>query len=278
MNWLLFVTASSILFANPAWAGNKVEERNAWTETYVVKKTTPGLQIRNIWGDVTIKAGRAGEIVVSIVELRSAPDQKRFDRSMEVLSLQTLADEDGVELNVGDPRGSWNKSHRCKGCRVEYRFEVVVPADTQIDVSTVNDGRVDVSGISGSIIAGNVNGPVSISELSHCAEVDSVNGAIDLSFSKAPADDCAIETVNGDITVSVPEGAGLNVSMDLFNGRMTSDLPVDPLAIPATVEHSERNGRHHYKIDQPAGVRLAGGGPTFTISSLNGNIRIKNTK
>jgi hypothetical protein len=67
------------------------------------------------------------------------------------------------------------------------------------------------------------------------------------------------------------------MAMDLFNGRLLTQLPVDSLALPATVEHTESNGRHQYKIAQQAGVRIGTGGPMFTISSINGDIRIQKT-
>ena len=72
--------------------------------------------------------------------------------------------------------------------------------------------------------------------------------------------------------------AGLVVAMDLVNGRMTTEFDVDPLAIPAKVEHSVKGGKNRYEISQPAGIQLAGGGPTFNISSLNGEIRIQKSK
>jgi hypothetical protein len=44
------------------------------------------------------------------------------------------------------------------------------------------------------------------------------------------------------------------------------------------VEHRETGGRHHYRIEQAAGVRLAGGGPVFSVSSMNGDLRIQKTQ
>lgn len=149
------------------------------------------------------------------------------------------------------------------------------PVDTQLDVSTVNDGRIDIAGVSGSVSAGNVNGPIAIAGLHNCDELNSVNGEVSLGFATAPGQNCDIETINGDITLSMPETSGLDVTMDLFNGRMLTQLPVDPLAIPPRVEHIVSGDRHQYRIEQHAGVRIGAGGPTFTISSMNGDIRIQ---
>jgi len=275
MSNVLAAASVLVLLSGPAVAGNRVEDSRTWSETFAVTQAAPTLEINNIWGDVTVRAGNAGEISVTVSEHRSAPDQSRFERSLEYLKLNTEADENGVSMYVGDRDRFWHDSRRCRGCRVEYSFDVLAPVGTKVDVSTVNDGRVEVTGITGVFTASNVNGPVSVSGLDNCTVLESVNGEVSASFAHAPDQDCDIETVNGDIVLKMPEKAGLNVAMDLFNGRMKTEFPVDPLAIPARVEESYSNGHYRYRIDQAAGVSIAGGGPTFTISSINGDIRIQ---
>jgi hypothetical protein len=235
------------------------------------------LEIDNIWGDVNVRPGQSGEIVVTISEKRSAPDQKRYERSLETLQLNTDADDTGVVLYVGNDDRDWHGRDNCRGCRVDYQFDVVVPVDTQLNVSTVNDGRIDIAGVSGSVSAGNVNGPIAVSKMRNCSELNSVNGEVSLDFAAPPGENCNIETINGDITLTMPDDSDFDVSMDLFNGRMLTQLPVDGLAMPAKVEHIESNGHHTYRIEQQAGVRIGAGGPTFTISSMNGDIRIQKT-
>lgn len=270
----LTAMAAALLTANLALAAD-VQQKKEWTETFQVG-ANPQLQISNIWGDVTVTAGKPGEITVGIREFRRAPDQSRFDRSLEVIPLNIHADANRVEMEVGRRDGIWHERDYCKGCRVDYQFEARVPPGTLLDVSTVNDGKVKVSGINGLVNAGNVNGPVTVSDATNCEQIESVNGAVLVTFNTAPSRDCGIETINGDIHVRVPEGTGLDVAMDLSNGTMLSELPVDPFAIPASVEETRTGGRYQYRVTQAAGVRLAGGGPVFSISSMNGDIRISN--
>ncbi|MGA9573077.1 MAG: hypothetical protein WBS20_03920 [Lysobacterales bacterium] len=264
-----------ILLVNTGHADGRVQESKTWTETFPVTANQPMLEIDNIWGDVNVRPGKSGEFVVTVQERRSAPDQNRFDRSLESLRLNTEADENGVALYVGNRERNWHGRNNCRDCQVDYTFDVIVPADTQLDVGTVNDGRVDIAGISGHISASNVNGPISVTGLSNCVEMNSVNGEVSLGFAISPVENCSIETINGDITLNLPENSGLDIAMDLFNGRMLTQLPVGALALPATVEHTETAGRHQYRIEQPAGVRIGAGGPRFTIHSMNGDIRIQ---
>jgi len=252
-----------------------VSESRVWTERYPVTAGTPRLEVSNIWGNVRVRPGAGGEITITFDETRSAPDRELYDRSLETLRLDVAADEYGVSIRVGDGVRDFSPRGPCRGCRVDYQFEVLVPAGTELDVGTVMDGTIDVAGIVGGISASNVNGPIMASEVRDCGKVESVNGKVQVGFALAPGQDCEIETINGDITLALPEGSGVDVALDVFNGRMLSDFAVDPLALPAVVERSSAGGAHRYRIQQPAGVRLAGGGPLFSISSLNGDIRIR---
>ncbi|MGH8496379.1 MAG: hypothetical protein ACREVN_09610 [Gammaproteobacteria bacterium] len=252
-----------------------VTEERSWTETYAVTAASPRLEVSNLWGSVQVRVGPPGRITASITELRSAPDQARFERSQEVLKLEVEADASGVSFLVGEDsrhRQHWND---CHDCRVDYQFDIEVPPDAVVDVGTVMDGKVDIQGVAGRIRASNVNGPISVADVRNCESVNSVNGPITMGYSHAPLQDCRIETVNGDVTLVMPIETGLDVRLDLFNGEASSELPVSPFELPATVERIVQDGRTRYRIQQMAGMRVGAGGPTYSIASMNGDLRIR---
>jgi hypothetical protein len=53
---------------------------------------------------------------------------------------------------------------------------------------------------------------------------------------------------------------------------------VEPVTLPVKLERQEHDDRYGYRIEQPVGVRLGAGGPTFTFASLNGDVRIRKNK
>jgi hypothetical protein len=268
-------TISLLACLAPALATADVSESQVWTRSYAVSTATPRLAIDNVWGNVRVRPGPDGEITITADETRSAPDQAMFDRSKVLLKLDTYADANGVSITVGDRENRWRNWDHCDDCRVDYQFDVVVPKGALVDVGTVMDGKIDVAGISGKVSASNVNGPISVSELRNCDEVESVNGKVNLSFASAPAQNCNIETINGDVTLAMPSGSGLDVAIDIFNGKIVSEFATDTYVVPAEVQYEESDGAHRYRIQQSAGLRLEGGGPTFTISSMNGDVRIR---
>lgn len=263
-----------LLFTGVANAATPIIEEKSWTESYAVTRAAPRLEISNIWGNVRVRTGKTGEIIVSVSERRSAPDQALFTMSVERINLDIEADENGVSIVVGDRADRWKRMDRCRSCRVDYQFDVVVPADAIVDVGTVMDGRVDVKGVTGMVSASNVNGPITVDDIRNCDSISSVNGGVKIGFTHAPVHNCSIETINGDVTLGVPANTSLDVSVDLFNGDIRSDFPVDPFTLPASVEQTSEDGRHQYRIQQLSGVRIGAGGPTYTIASMNGDVRI----
>jgi hypothetical protein len=259
---------SSVSLAAP------ISEQKTSQHTYPVSSSTPRLFVRNIWGNVTVRAGNAREITVTLTELRTAPTQASFERSKELIRLEVEASGDGVSMVVRDPHHRDGRAELCHDCRVDYQFEISAPPDAQIDVGTVTDGRVEVTGIGGPVSASNVNGPVAASGLSNCEKIESVNGALDVQFARAPRADCALETINGRITVGLPSDSGLDAILSIDHGDIESDFDVVPMTLPATVEKQEHDDRYGYRIVQQSGVRLGAGGPTFTFASLNGDVRI----
>jgi hypothetical protein len=256
-----------------------VTDQKTWSDTYPVTGPAPKLLIENIWGNVRVRTGTAREIVVTVDEKRSAPTQELFELSKQLIYLEVEADAAGVAMVVGKPTEALrDRRERCRGCRVDYQFEVTVPPGTQIDVSTVTDGGIDVAGAGGPVSASNVNGPVAVKDLQDCSAIESINGAVEVSFARAPSRDCSIKTINGDITLTVPGGTGLDAALSMMDGKVVSEFDLEPLALPAKVAQSKEDGRFVYRIEQASGVRLGNGGPTFNIESLNGDLRIRKSK
>jgi hypothetical protein len=260
-------------------AAAAVTDQKTWSQTFPVSAAMPRLLIDNIWGNVRVRIGTAREIAVTIDEKRSAPSQELFELSKQTIFLDVKADGDGVAMVVGKQDDTVRpRINRCRGCRVDYQFEVTVPPGTQIDVSTVTDGSIDVAGGGGAVSASNVNGPVEVKDLQDCAQIESVNGAVEVAFARAPSRDCSIKTINGDITLTVPGGTGLDAALSVMQGSVVSEFDLEPLALPAKIDQRKEEGRFVYHIEQAAGIRLGSGGPTFSIESLNGDLRIRQSK
>lgn len=268
------VATASVIVTSPAWS-DAVTRMDSFTQVYEVTTKTPALEVSNIWGDVRVRPGKAGQIVVSVKEDRRAANQRNFDRSLELIQLNVEADDDSVYLRVGNPEERWSQTNQCRDCRVEYQFDIEVPPDAVLDVSTVNDGAIDVSSIRGVVNAGNVNGPVYVESIQNCQEIRTVNGPVNVSFAVAPRKDCSFMTVNGDVTVTVPSDGALEVSADLFNGDIYSEFTVEPMSRATEVERVNKKGKNKFVLKKSSGFRIGTGGPLYSVKSMNGDLSIR---
>ena len=143
-------------------AAAAVTDQKTWSQSFPVTAAAPRLLIDNIWGNVRVRVGAAREIAVTVDEKRSAPSQELFELSKQTLFLDVQADSAGVAMVVGKPDDPTVRPriNRCRGCRVDYQFEVTVPPGTQIDVSTVTDGGIDVAGGGGPVSASSATNPI----------------------------------------------------------------------------------------------------------------------
>ncbi len=268
--WVAMLSAGAGLPCNAApW----VEQSDQWQQSFPVNTQTPRLKIENIWGDVRVRAGEVDEIKVSVSEHRRAPTQALFDRSLEILPLSLVADPQGVSVVVGQAN-NFRRKNPCRGCQLTVQFDVTIPSGSQIEVSTVNDGKVTVDGVTGVVSARNVNGPVEVAGAQRCGRLKSINGPVRVTLTQPPNRDCELETINGDITVEMPADSSVDLALELFNGNLHSEFEVEPLATTPRVKKSRKGTTLRYQVSQAGGLRIGNGGPSFSVKSLNGDIKI----
>jgi DUF4097 and DUF4098 domain-containing protein YvlB len=121
---------------------------------------------------------------------------------------------------------------------------------------------VNISGVSGDVVAESVNGEIEISDLAGDAELSTVNGNIDARFVKLEGQQSVkAETVNGRVTIHLPADADVEVSADTLNGGINGrdfGLETDKGFVG-----SDLNGR------------IGNGSARLNIDTVNGAIKIR---
>ena len=262
----------ALLTTSQCWA---LSERQSWEREFNTGQSGDRLLVRNIWGPVTVTAGPPGSMVLRATEVRSARSASDLDRSRQILALQIEQTADGLSLVVpsGEERW-WAPLEGCEECRLYLALEIQVPAETSVDLATVMDGDIAVSGITGTVYLENVNGDIRASGLAQCSRVETVNGDISMSFARQPQTACQFQTVNGDLQVGLPGSPRLTLAIATGNGRIISEFDANPVALDLSVEQSRIGNTTRYRVEQPAGLSIGNGGPRFDFRSLNGNVEI----
>jgi len=150
-----------------------------------------------------------------------------------------------------------------------------VPRNTNLDLSTVNDGVIIVSNINGKLVLENVNGPITATNINGSVIAESVNENISVSFSGINKDQAmSLSSVNGDLTLGIPDGTGAELHIDSAEGEIVSDFEVD--VQPSKPVMSRESSRHGVEVSVESVIiaNVNGGGTVIKLKTLNGNINI----
>jgi hypothetical protein len=244
------------------------------------------VEIDNVMGSVEVRAGAGDRVVVEIRRSATARREAELDRAFAEVALVVEESNDGVALAQDGPfrcgerrrdergrrgRRGWGDCDWDPDYEVDWQWTVSVPADVDLEVSTVNGGSVAVEGVGGAVWAGNVNGPIRLAGLAGEVRASTVNGGIRASFAAPPAAEGRFQTVNGEIELELPAASSAEVELETMNGELWSDFEVRAVA---RERRGGRDGRT-WRLERDTVVRIGDGGPRFECKTLNGDIVLR---
>ena len=228
-------------------------------------RTPATLDLRNPWGNVTIRAGDPADVVLveATKEARSifGPEGQRLLQQVEVrvtgngnrASIQVL----GVEgFRLG---------------QVTVNLEVTVPEET--DVIVLNEaGTVHVEGTQGSIRVRSDAGNVRMRDMTVTEYVDVQNSAGNVDFEGRLLDpdpdplpwEVALRTSAGNVRFAVPADTPFTVDAETDVGSVISDFELEDLQTGGTVGQWLKGGANMTPVS-----------PNVILRSAAGNIRIE---
>lgn len=213
------------------------------------------LSIENVNGDINVSAGPDGK--VRIKAYKKADDRDYLDE----IEIKISASDDRIRIRTELPsqENRWFGFGNSSG---SVSYEIVVPADTNIDeIDTVN-GEIDVSGINGDVSADTTNGDIHLTGLRGNLEADTVNGGIDASFDVLGGNQRVVaDTVNGRIYLRLPADASAEVEAGTVNGGIDADdfgLTVDKGFLGRDLDGE-----------------IGGGDARVKLGTVNGSIKIR---
>ncbi len=233
--------------------------------------------VDNIFGSVTVTGGSGRSVVMKVVETIEADNEAALERARREVALLTAVEGDVVDIYVDGPfrdndRHGWSRRER-RRYRVVYDFELRVPNDIELEISTVTDGEISISGVHGDFEVSNVNGGIEMTDLKGSGSVRTVNGPIHADFSRSPANASRFETVNGKVEVFFPADLSADLELESRFGDLWSEF--DVVSLPTTPEtRTTRSGKRIIKMGGPL-VRVARGGPRLSFETLNGDVLIR---
>ncbi len=230
------------------------------------------LELRNISGDITVKAGGGREAAVEIV--RRARGRTDADARTGLERVTAEVDVRGERATV---RAHYPTENRAP-YSVSIEYHVTAPPNTRLTIGTIS-GNVEVTDIRGDLSIDSVSGGLTVSGGSRISSAKTISG--DVSISGIDSDG-AVEagSVSGDITlrqVKARSVSGSSISGNVSVTDATTDR-VELSSLSGNVSYGgglSKSGR--YELQSHSGtVRFTAAGQVgfeLEANTFSGNIR-----
>jgi hypothetical protein len=238
------------------------------------------IEVDNVFGSIEIVGGTGNQVELVVDENTRAESKDALALAHKEVSLAITQPDGGLKLYVDGPfrcncedgcRGE--RRHHGDGYIVKMDFVLHVPSNVDVDVRTVNEGRVIVRNIDGGFIARNVNGDIELDGMAGSGLAHTVNGPVKVTFRRNPQQDSSFQSVNGNIDLFFARGLSADFRFKTFNGGIYSDFPVTTMPLRAPIKE-EHGSKVVFRADRFTAARISNGGPEIKIENLNGDIRI----
>ncbi len=234
--------------------------------------------VDNLNGAIVVSGYAGKSVELTARHTIRASDRKGVEQAKKEVFLNIEEDDHNIVLFVESPcrRRDGSVSYRGRphdGYEVRFDFELKVPADVDIDLSTVNDGNISVRDMKGNFHIDNINGGVTFRGAGGAGRVYALNGDVKVEFSRNPQQDCYFGSLNGEVEISFLHNLEADLRFKTFNGDIFTDFEVVYLR-PRKPEKRREGGRFVYRADKFFGVRIGEGGPQLEFDSFNGDIYV----
>ena len=243
-------------------------------ELFSIPLSDPGqpgkLIVEQITGSITVAAHDGKEVVVkaSFGNKKAHYKDDQPKNGMKRISNSSLSisgeEKDNVVQIINE---QYNRA---------TNLDIKVPKNCSLKLKTVNQGNIDVEGVSGEFEISNVNGEVTLLQVDGSASVDTVNGDIKAVFnSVAVNSNMAFSSLNGDLDVTFPKSLKADVKLRTDMGEILTDFDMTVAPRKTQVSTSEKSDTYKVKLEQWVQGEINGGGPEMLFKTWNGDIMIR---
>ena len=185
-----------------------------------------------------MKVERGGSWFARLIGLKVPKVETDQDAEayLKEFTMDISGDADGLEVKTSYPSSGGN-------LQFTMSYEIVLPREAEVSVRTTN-GRIEVTGVKGTVDAKSVNGRVICRDITGAVHVRTTNGRIELDgitggieartvngrisgrLAAIPATnaDITCRTTNGGIRLAVPRDANFELEIQTRSSRVSSDF------------------------------------------------------
>lgn len=209
------------------------------------------IELQNINGDVHITEWDQNQVKVDAVK-RAEDNEGLKDAEIRV---DASASSISIETHYREHEDHWPHHNSAS---VEYTL--MVPRNATLDEVKLINGEFDVTGVNGAVRASCINGKLLAQALGGEAKLSTINGPLDVTFSRLGSQSIELSSVNGSVDLTLPSDAKASIEANTVHGGIDNNFGLH------TNDH--RWVGHDLRGD------LAGGGVEIRLHNVNGRIDI----
>lgn len=266
------------------------------TKQFAFEKQAPEntILVNNLNGHVQVVGYDGKTVTVEVTKKITAKTQQRLEAGKMEIQLGVLDRADTLIFYVigtcntfgrTDKRKRNFNSHQGWGynwegdsnCRLPYDytldFTIKVPRSVNLMLSTVNDGDVMVENMTAGLHVENINGAITLKNISREAYATTINGDVEIDYSENPSKPCRFYTLNGNINALFQPGLAANIAFKSFHGEFYTDAKTLE-SLPAELKKEPGNKVTKYIVNGNR-FKIGTGGPLLDFETFNGNVYLK---
>lgn len=253
------------------------------------------LLVANINGSITVKGYAGSKVLVQVKKTIKAKNNDKLEKGKRETSVGFIDHADTLILYVDGLCNTFGRSdmnhsseagwgynfNKCnkngwsesEDYEYEFDFTIQVPQTTNVILSTINKGDVEVTMVKGAVVAKNINGSIRLEQLQGETIATTINGNVDLNYISIPSQSCKYYTLNGDINANFPGSLVADLSFKTFNGSFYTNISELEL-LPAQIVKDNSGKSTKYKINN-GHYRIGKGGVNLDFETFNGDVYLK---
>ena len=275
---LLLLTAAPLLAAKHDDRTWKLDEKESIRRSFDPSGSSPyKLLVDNVHGFVHVTGYSVSKIEVAIEKLIYADTSEAVAAAKRDVKMDLSQQGNFVRCyEVGPFRNGNGTSYRGDdyyGYRVVFNFEVQVPFATELSLKTINHGDIEVKKTTGDYEIHGLNGSIQMEEIAGSGAVNTLNGAVKVTYARNPSKPTTFKTLNGTVDVYFQKDFNADLHFKKLNGGIYTDF--DVTSLPTVSGGSTENGKFIYRSNGgKMSARAGKGGPELSFETLNGSIRL----
>ena len=201
----------------------KFEQKDVKTEKLAVGPTGQ-VSLRNIVGNITVKAGGGNDASLEIIRLSRGRTEADAKLGLEKVTVDVSVRGERATVEARYP------DERRTNYGVSVSYNLTAPAGTGVTIDTVS-GELMVTGLKGDVIAHAISGKIDLTNCSKVSSARTTSGDITLNNVQGAAN-LEVEAISGDLHLTNVKAT--RVSASIVSGTIVaSDVQADSASLSA---------------------------------------------